>query len=215
MKSQSENQSAQAQVEQKTLNKFTEFETKYKISDGNAQYDFKRLMEDEYKLSCLYVQSDDLYYVKGDEFLRYRFSDDKKVKRAELTYKAKKKNADNIIRKEVNLRVDPSDYKTVDAFCETLDFKRNFSIHKSCHIYKSDEATLVFYTVWDEDKNMTHFIEIEVDEDLIPKLTEEEAWDIIRKWEKVLEPIGIKAQNRLKKSLFEMYRKPEQLKITE
>jgi len=197
----------------KQLNKYTEFETKYKMQDGNVQYEFKRVMEQEHDLSCFFVQSDDVYYVKGDEFLRYRFSDDKKIKRSELTYKAKHKEHNNIIRKEVNLRVDPSDRKTVTEFCETLGFDLSFTIRKACHIYEASDATLVFYSVWDEDNSLTHFIEIEVDEELIPSLTEDEAWDIIKKWEKVLEPFGIKAQNRLRKSLFEMYRKPEQVKL--
>jgi hypothetical protein len=52
---------------------------------------------------------------------------------------------------------------------------------------------------------MTHFIEIEIDEDLIPKLTEEEGWSIIRKYEKELSPLGITHRHRLNKSLFEMY----------
>jgi predicted adenylyl cyclase CyaB len=195
---------------------FTEFETKYKIADGNVQYEFKRIMEQVHSLNCFYVQSDDVYFVKGDEFLRYRFADDKKVKRSELTYKAKIKSANNIIRKEINLRVDANDRNTVKEFCETLGYIYNFTINKACHIYHADDATLVFYSVRDSDNELTHFIEIEVGEDL--KVTESQGWDIIKKWEKALEPLGIKAQNRLRKSLFEMYRKiepVEQLKLPE
>ena len=74
-----------------------------------------------------------------------------------------------------------------------------------CHIYNFNDATLVFYTVRDEKGTMTHFVEIELDEDNIHKLTEEEAWGIIRKYERVLAPIGITHRHRLNKSLFEMY----------
>jgi hypothetical protein len=36
-------------------------------------------------------------------------------------------------------------------------------------------------------------------------MTEEEAWGIIVKYEKVLESVGVSPQKRLRKSLFEMY----------
>ena len=39
----------------------------------------------------------------------------------------------------------------------------------------------------------------------IPKMTEEEAWNIIRKYERELAPLGITHRHRLNKSLFEMY----------
>jgi hypothetical protein len=35
--------------------------------------------------------------------------------------------------------------------------------------------------------------------------TEEQAWGIIAKYEKLLDSIGLNAQKRLRKSLFEMY----------
>jgi adenylate cyclase class IV len=63
----------------------------------------------------------------------------------------------------------------------------------------------VFYTVKDENNKLAHFVEIELDEESIHKLTLSEAMDKIRKYEKVLEPLGITHKNRLKKSLYEMY----------
>ena len=187
---------------------FTEFETKYRV-DGSLIYEFKQLVKEklpDYKES-IYVESDDIYYVKGDEFLRYRFADDKKIKRAELTYKQKKTEAHNIVRKEVNLRVDYNDKETVAAMAEALGFKKNFRISKIVHIYVYEDATLPFYTVIDEDGKMDHFMEIEVDEELIPKITKEEAMEIVKKYETLLSPLGITSKKRLKKSLFEMYRK--------
>ena len=187
---------------------FTEFETKYRV-DGSLIYDFKQFVKEklpDYKES-IYIESDDIYYVKGDEFLRYRFSDDKKIKRAELTYKQKTVDNHNIVRKEVNLRVDQNDKDTVAAMAEALGFEKNFKISKIVHIYVYEDATLPFYTVYDEDGKVDHFMEIEVDEALIPKITKEEAMDIIKKYESLLSPLGITAQKRLKKSLFEMYRK--------
>ena len=188
---------------------FIEFETKYRV-EGDLVYKFKQLIEQDYPdfEEFLYVQSDDIYYVdKNDDFLRYRFSNSKKNKRKEITFKKKIGNTDNIIRKEINLRVDYNDKETVEAMAEVLGFKKNFRISKISHIYEFKDATLPFYSVIDEDGKIDHFIEIEVNEDLIPKITEEEAWEIIKKYEQVLAPLGISPQKRLKKSLFEIYKK--------
>lgn len=187
---------------------FVEFETKYRV-EGDLVYDFKRLIEEKYSdfEEFIYVQSDDIYYVKGNDFLRYRFSNSKKDKRAELTFKKKTEKENNIIRKEVNLRVDHNDKDTVEAMAESLGFKRNFRISKIVHLYRFKDATLPFYSVIDEDGKIDHFMEVEVNEDLIPSLTPDDAWDIIKKYEQILAPVGITAQKRLKKSLFEMYRK--------
>ena len=62
--------------------------------------------------------------------------------------------------------------------------------------------------VTSENKNSeSHFIEIELNESTIYNHTEEEAWTLLMKYEKMLEPLGIHAQKRLRKSLFEMYRR--------
>jgi adenylate cyclase class IV len=54
---------------------------------------------------------------------------------------------------------------------------------------------------------MDNFVEIEVSEEKISSMTEKEAWAIIEKYERALEPVGLTAKNRLRKSLFEMYRR--------
>lgn len=189
------------------LGHFKEFETKYCL-DGDKVFEFKQLIEninDQYDF--LYVQGPDFYYTKPDgSFLRYRKADNDKTGRAELTMKSKSEgSSNNIIRKEINLRVDKNNFNTIQEFASMLGYSFNFKIWKMCHIYKFKDATLVFYTVRDEKSEMTHFIEIEVDEELIPKITEEEAWNIVRKYEKELSPLGITYRHRLNKSLFEMY----------
>lgn len=192
--------------EAKTL-EFHEVEVKFRI-DESKRNEWKLLVESfEEDKEFIYVESDDIYYVKGEEFLRHRFSNPKKDKRAELTYKAKTKDGDNIFRKEVNLRVDANDIETVAAFANSLDFVKNFKISKYVDIYKFQDATLPFYTVIKEDGNRETFLEIEVNEEIIHKLTEDEAWAIIKKYEELLAPLGITHKNRLRKSLFEMYKK--------
>ena len=189
------------------MQRHTEFETKYRL-EGDKVFEFKQLVESIGEpYDFVYVQGPDWYYTKSDgSFLRYRKAENDKSNRAELTMKAKPEGAGhNVIRKEVNLRVDKNKFCTVEEFAKMLGYDFNFKIWKMCHIYKFKDATLVFYTVRDDNGIMTHFVEIELDEDNIHNLTENEAWDIIRKYERILSPIGITHRHRLNKSLFEMY----------
>ena len=177
---------------------FTEFETKYRTTVEN-RYPFKHIMEDDLGLvgdKFLYVQSGDHYYINAEgEFLRHRFSDNKKDKRQEVTFKRKFKEGNNIRRTEVNLRVDNNSEDTIKAFVEGLGYKYGFKVYKYCDIYHGKDVTFVFYSVRDEKGKLDHFIEIEVKEDM--EFTEDQAWAIIRKYEKILEPLGIKPQNRI------------------
>lgn len=203
--------------DKKTL-EFHEFEVKFRVDESKLN-DWKQLVRDykEENLSefkqFIYVDSDDIYYtqesLKDDvdyKFVRYRFSE--KEKRAELTTKTKLKDSNNIIRKEQNVRVDQNTKETIHEFItEGLEYEYNFTITKYVQIYKFKDATLPWYTVIDSNGKRDTFCEIEVDEDLLHKITEDEAWAIISKYEKILEPLGITPRNRLRKSLFEMYRK--------
>ncbi len=191
----------------------TEFETKYKTTEDKRLH-FKRLMDSQKEPSSfLYVESDDIYFVRGpskeaDRFIRLRFSNHKNVKEKFFTVKKKLSDKNSIQRIEVDLRIDPTtEYEAkVREFCDIIGYKENFRITKFCDIYNFTDAVLVYYSVIDlETQKLDHFMEIEVNEHL--EFTEDQAWDIIKKWEKVLEPLGIKAQNRTRLSLFEMYRR--------
>lgn len=205
------------QEDKKTLG-FHEVEVKFRIDESKLN-DWKQLLRkykeenpSEYR-EFIYVDSDDIYYTKDSdnpdvdyEFVRYRFSDEEK--RAELTTKTKLKDTNNIVRREQNVRVDQNSAETIHEFVtDGLGYKYNFKITKFVSIYVFKDATLPFYTVVDESGKRDTFIEIEVDERLLHKITEEDAWEIISKYEKILEPLGITPRNRLRKSLFEMYRK--------
>ena len=185
---------------------FLEIEVKFR-ADGIDRLKFKELVRSLNPKEFIYIESTDIYFTKSnEEFLRYRMSaENTKSPRSELAFKKKHSTNNNIIRTEVNLRVDPNKPDTVQAFSEGLGYKKNFEIFKICDIYRFDDAVLVYYSVRDELGKYASFVEIEVTEGL-PK-TEQEAWDIIAKYEKILEPLGVNAQKRLRKSLFEMYRK--------
>lgn len=193
-----------------------EFETKYRI-DAHLLTEFKKLVESHVApKSFIYVEGPDYYYVHPDmedSFGRYRKpSHGLDNNRCEVTFKIKPKGAkNNIMRKEFNWRVDKTPEETIKAGFDALGFVFNFSIWKSCHIYKLDDVTLVFYTVYDTTEGRPsktdNFLEIEVDEEKMKDLTEKDAWEIIEKYEKLLQPLGVSPQKRLRKSLYEMFKR--------
>lgn len=146
-------------------------------------------------------------------FMRYRRpSHGLDGDRKELTTKYKQSGSkNNIQREEKNIRVDKVDEDTIMKFVADLGYKLNFSIEKTCHIYNLKDATIVFYSVYDTTdgkvSKVDTFVEIEVDEESISTKTEKEAWAIIEKYETLLAPVGLSARSRLRKSLFEMYKR--------
>lgn len=195
-------------METTKLPKFTEFETKYRV-DSDLQYPFKDLVENlEGLKEFIYVEGPDVYWTKGeDNFQRYRKAAHEKSGKAWLTNKFKIKTENNQQRIEHNIRVDHTPRKEIASYVESLGFEFDFEIYKNCHIYRFYDATLVYYSVRSDKGVRDYFLEIEVDEATIHKLSEDDAWDVVKKYEKILEPLGIKPQNRLRKSLYEMYRK--------
>lgn len=180
---------------------YIEIETKYN-ADHVSLEEFNNLMEPFGHDKKMMVSSYDDYFIdKDNNFIRYRYSDD----RGELTIKRKTTDKNNLNRVEVNLPTNGDDFKTVEAFCNLLNYKHNFGIYKTCRIYWVDNAVVVWYVVYDKSmKELRRFIEIEADEDH-EWASEEEAWEKVVEWEHKLKSIGITSRNRLKKSLFEMF----------
>lgn len=184
--------------------KFLEIETKYE-ADSIDRMSFKTLIKSMNPDSFIYCEGTDIYYVKDrDDFLRYRMPvEHLQDKRSELTFKKKSNDKNNNIRTEVNLRIDLNSPETVDAFCEGLGYKRNFSVCKFCDIYFFNDANIVYYTVFDDNGKEASFLEIEASEEI--GLSTEDAWGVVQKYEKLLSPLGITAQKRKRLSLFEMF----------
>lgn len=193
--------------------KFSEVETKYRTEVGIMPA-FKRIVEALPGLiEFIYAQGPDTYYTRPDGSLgRYRAAQfpTKENKFAQWTVKEKREGAkNNIFRFESNWRVDGTPEDEIEAGAEKMGYRFNFKINKQCHIYKFEDATLVFYSVREVNSlKEDYFIEIEVTEETIHHLNEDQAWEVITKYEKILEPTGISPQKRLRKSLFEMYVKP-------
>lgn len=203
-----------------------EFETKYRMKD-HSLIEFKQIAESHPDIKGFaYVEGPDQFYSQpkywfeqnpqwdpDGTFIRYRkpsFGLDKG--RRQVTWKYKPIDSkNNIKRKEYNWDIAETPEQTVLDQIRDSGAVFNASVVKNCHIYHFPDATLVFYTVYDttfgNPKEADYFIEIEVDEELIATLNEAECWAIIEKYEKVLAPVGVSAQKRLRKSLFQMYRK--------
>ena len=190
----------------------TELETKYKV-ELEVQNKFKMLCSTHPDLvEFKYAEGTDDYYTKGNDFYRFRVQDWSKDGKTEITKKIQNNPKNNLSRLEYNIGLLPSTKKeTVVRAIEHDGYSYNFTIWKQSHIYKMSDATLVHYTVVDVtpgvEYNEQSFIEIEVDEHLVGTMTHDQGMDIIRKYEKFLEPVGINFNKRLDKSLFLMYRR--------
>lgn len=213
-------------MEKPTSLEHIEFETKYRVEDYSL-IEFKQIMEGQADLQdFIYVEGPDFFFVYPPEwfttnpqwdpsgtFIRYRKPSHGLDKgRRQVTWKYKPKDAkNNIQRREHNWDIGKTPEKVILEQLEFSGAKFNASIVKNCHIYHFDDATLVFYTVYDTTngtpKKADYFVEIEVCEETIGSMTEQQAWAVIEKYEKILSPLGISAQKRMRKSLFEMYRK--------
>lgn len=187
---------------------YLEIEAKYS-AEGIDRIAFKDLVRSLSPTSFIYVESNDVYYIKSEnEFLRYRMPSENKLSgeetRQELTFKKKHSDKNNWSRTEVNLRVDNNDPSLIDAFCKGLGYNNaKFTISKACDIYFWPDADVVYYSVRDEKGKYQYFIEVEALEDC--GTTKEQAWEVVLKYEKLLAPLGITPQKRKKLSLFEMY----------
>lgn len=184
-----------------------EYEFKY-LTNHIKLSDFKNVVNNLKPLKAEEVSSWDTYFVKegsNDEFQRFRESD-----KPELTKKVKLKAGNNFQRVESDLALDPK-RATLDQvrFHVGLDnYIQNFRIFKACTIFWFENVNVVYYTVLDEELNkLASYVEIEITKNRVKILGEENAFDLLKNFEKNLEPLGITPQHRLKRSLFEIYRK--------
>ena len=126
----------------------------------------------------------------------------------QLTFKRKTEDANNFIRTEHNLDLAAHTCREqIEAFLGEFGYSYNMSLFKSCFVYKYDRHIFVYYICYDTDMKETgRFIEVEMSEDF-PWASESDAYEELAVLEKLMKPLGISPQNRVKKSLFELYRK--------
>lgn len=88
----------------------------------------------------------------------------------------------------------------------------NFPIYKQCWIYwLKNNVVIVYYVVFDEDfQEVGRFLEIEADPEEEWE-SEEVALTTIKEVEKKFISLGIKPQNRLNQSLYQLFRKDKKV----
>ena len=186
------------------MSDFLELEYKYKADEIKLD-EFKKLMGTLGFKTNLDVSSWDHYYTKEetkDIFTRFRDSSNN----PELTTKIKVNNGNNWERYEYDLPLDPKRVTEpiVSEFVKTHGFINKTSIYKSCFIYWQDNVNYVYYIVYDKNlKELGRYIEVEVNKGKVKDLTN--PIDELNLAAVPLEKLGITSQNRMKKSLYEIY----------
>lgn len=184
----------------------TELEFKFSAEDIKLS-DFDKLMRTLPYIEKKLISSFDYYFVKEgspDEFQRYRESE-----RPELTKKIKTSTNNNYNRVESDLFLDPSriTLEQVEFHVGLDGYKFNFKIFKACSLYVFENTNAVYYVCFDEEMNrLGSYIEIELNKDKVCALGNY-ALEVLNNLEKELEPLGISYKNRMKRSLFEIYRR--------
>lgn len=186
--------------------KFSEIETKYR-ADEISLTNFHEFCKKRPNLkSYISAFGPDHFYAKAgnlDTFWRHRVGADMN----QLTFKRKTSDANNFFRAEYNLNLEDMDLEQVAALVAEFGYKHNTSIYKACFVYKYDFYTLVYYFCYDLDmKEQGRYIEIEMAEDY-KWVNQDDAWDQLVALERLCKPLGITPKGRIKRSLFEIFRK--------
>lgn len=184
-----------------------EIELKYNAKDVTIQA-FQKFCEELKPLDYNNVSSWDTYYSGDVEGVDFDFVRHRQDNPPQLTVKEKLNENNNNQRIEVDLLLDNStNEEDVQRFCERLGFTFNFKLFKSCYIYWYDKVDLVYYIAYDEEmREKGRFIEIEARKDRSFE-SAEEAWELVREWEKKLTKFGITPNHRIHKSQWEMNRR--------
>lgn len=183
---------------------FREVEFKYR-ADSIPLSEFIKFCEERKPSSYTEASGFDHFFDKKgttDAFCRYR----KGLDIHQLTFKRKTSESNNYVRTEHNIDLDPEVTKSqITALLCEFDYGFNFSLFKSCFIYKYDWYTMVFYTCYDKDmKELGRFVELEMSEN--KRWKEGEAEAELTVLEKLCKPLGITPQARIKRSLFELFK---------
>lgn len=186
--------------------KFREIEFKYK-ADNISLSVFEAFCKKNSPLTHLIASGYDHFYDKSDasgSFCRLRVGPDSN----QLTFKRKTTDNNNFVRTEHNIDLTrETSREQIEALLSEFGYAYNTSLFKNCFIYKYDWFTYVYYVCYDTDmKELGRFVEIEMSEEHAWQ-NEEEAYNQLLILEKLCKSLGVSPQCRVKRSLFELYRK--------
>lgn len=183
----------------------TEVEFKYEAKTSLST--FKDFCENRKPNKFSIVSGYDHFFSKSsdlDSFYRHRVNTNEN----ELTFKRKTTKDNSFIREEHNIDLPLSvSQEKIAALCGINGYTYDASIFKHCFIYNYDFYTLVYYVCYDvELKELGRFIEIEMKEDY-SWINEQEAFGELVTLERLCKNLGLSPDNRINKSLFEMFRR--------
>lgn len=186
----------------------TELEFKYNADDVKLA-DFVKFANSMNPEKRVEVSSWDYYY-SGPTNLPFEFLRFRNGPSPELTIKMKKDDKNNNHRFELDLplcvnRV--TDFM-VKTFVELFGFTENFRVYKYCDIYWYKNLDIVYYVIYDKNMNEKgRRVEIEARKDSKDFKTPEDALNAVKEMEQRMAEIGITPQKRMKKSMWEQFRK--------
>ena len=185
---------------------FKEIEFKYR-ADNISLIDFTDFCVKQGPASTIIASGYDHFYEKSDDsgsFCRLRVGPDSN----QLTFKRKTQDNNNFVRTEHNIDLTPETTREqIEALLAEFGYKYNTSLFKNCFVYKYDNYTGVYYIVYDTSmKELGRFVELEMSE-TYGWSSEDEAYGQLVLIEKLCKSVGISPQCRVKRSLFELYKK--------
>lgn len=185
-----------------------EVEFKYNAS-GISLEAFTKFCKERGKIKNYVLASGyDHFYAKSsdeDSFCRHRFGPDMN----QVTFKRKTNDTNNFVRTEHNMNLKPEmEEAKVAALLSEFGYKFNTSIFKTCFVYQYDWYTFVYYICYNtEMQELGRFVEIEMSEDHAWE-NEEHTWNELLILEKLCKTsLGVTPQNRVKRSLYEMFKR--------
>ncbi len=183
-------------------------ELEYKYSaDGVCLEKFTAFALAQKPTESLSVCGFDTFYASpGDPntFLRHRIGDNFN----QLTVKRKLTDKNNFLRDEINLTLskDTSE-ETLHALATIMGFEFNRKIFKTVFVHTYPRYVLAYYVVYDLDMvELGRFLEIEMSENHQWEYAGE-PWELLKTIESEARVLGITPQGRIKKSLYEQFRK--------
>lgn len=185
--------------------KFMEVELKYRADEISLPA-FKAFCVDRGPKEVILASGYDHFYSNTkdpDAFCRHRTGTDFN----QLTFKRKTVDNNNYVRTEHNLDLAPKvSEEQVKALCSEFGYQYNTSIFKTCYVYIFDWYVMAYYVCYDSGmKEVGRFVEIEAKESADWR-NQEHAWSELLIIERTAKQIGLSAQGRLKRSLYEMFR---------
>lgn len=187
-----------------------ELELKYN-ADEIKFGDFMKFAESLQPVKRLEVASWD-YYFSGNkyklpfDFLRFRSGVHGGP--AQLTIKIKEDKNNNQNRFELDIDILGSvKLFLIETLAKLVGFEENFRVYKDCMIFWYDQVDLVYYQVYDKHKKeKIRIIEIEYRKDVKCE-SRDAAWAAVKDLEQKMAVLGITPANRLRKSMWEMFKK--------